>query len=127
VALGLVAVLAIAVQLPALISLSRVRVSQRDFRHGRIEAARNAAQEAVDAEPWAATPYVQRGLLEEAAGNLPRAAADILRAERAEPRNWRHPLLLARILAEQDDPGGAIAAYRRARALRPLSPVFKGP
>lgn len=118
------ALLAVAVQLPPMVSLSRVRASQGDFRRGHVEAARNAAQEAVDAEPWAATPYVQRGLLEEAAGDLAAAAADIVRAERAEPTNWRHPLLLARIRAEQDDPAGAIAAYERARVLRPLSPIF---
>jgi hypothetical protein len=124
-ALAVAAVLAIAVQLPPLISLSRVRASQEAFRRGDLEAAANAAQEAVDAEPWAATPYVQRGLLEESAGDLGRAASDIVRAERAEPENFRHPLLLARILAEQDDPGAAIAAYRRALVLRPLSPVFR--
>jgi O-antigen ligase len=120
------AVLAIAVQLPPMVSLSRVRASQRDFRRGDVEAARNAAQEAVDAEPWGATSYVQRGLLEESADDLGAAAADLLRAERAEPTNWRHPLLLARIRAEQEDPAAAIAAYKRARALRPLSPVFRG-
>jgi tetratricopeptide (TPR) repeat protein len=106
------------------VSLSRVRTSQRYAAQGNAEAALTAAQEAVDAEPWAATPYVQRGLLEEAADDLPAATADVLRAQQAEPQNWRHPLLLARLLAEQDDVAGAVKAYKRARALRPLSERF---
>lgn len=119
-----VALLAVAVQLPPLVSLSRVRASQRAYRAEDPAAARSAAVDAVDAEPWAAAPYVQRGLLEEASGELDKATADVLRAQQVEPTNWRHPLLLARLLAKQDDAKGAIAAYKRARSLRPLSPRF---
>jgi hypothetical protein len=117
----------IAVQLPPLVSLSRVRASQRAVARHDPEAARTAAADAIDAEPWAATPYVQRGLLEEETGDLRAATGDIRRAEALEPTNWRHPLLLARILAEQGDVDGTIAAYRRARRLRPLSERFAQP
>jgi Flp pilus assembly protein TadD len=122
---ALLAVAAVLAQLPPLVSLSQVRASQDAFSLGRVETALAEAEDAVEAEPWAATPYVQRGLLAESRGALGPAVADLLRAERAEPTNWRHPLLLARLLAEQGDADGAVAAYRRARALRPLSERFR--
>jgi tetratricopeptide (TPR) repeat protein len=127
VVLVLLSLVAIAVQLPALASTSALRESQAAFRANDEEEARAAAADAISASPWAAAPYAQRALLHEAAGRLEAAAADVRRAARREPTNWRHPLLLARIEAERGRPKAALAAFERARRLRPLSSFFADP
>jgi hypothetical protein len=122
--LAVVAVVAGLVQLPGLVSTSRIRDSQQKISHGDVGAALAIASDAVDAEPWAASPYVQRGLVEESAGELKAASVDLRRAESREPDNWRHPLILARIDAERGDARAALADFARARRLRPQSPFF---
>lgn len=121
---GLVAVSAIAflVQLPGLASTISTRDSQSAFDRGDSAAALSDATQAIDAEPWAATPYSQRALVEEAQGQLTAARADLVRAQKREPTNYRHPLILARVEAELGNPQAALADFRRARALRPRSP-----
>ncbi len=84
-----------------------------------------AVADAIATEPWAAAPYAQRALLWERLGRLPAAEADLRRSIEREPENWRYALLLARVLAVQGEPERAVAAYRRARALRPLASVFE--
>lgn len=123
---ALLAIAACLLQLPNLISTSSVRESQAAYRAGDLEAAFAAAGEAVDAQPWAATPYSQRALLAEAAGELDPARADALLAIEREPTNWRHRLLLARIEAKRDEPDAAVDAYQEAERLWPASP-FLGP
>ena len=125
VAAAAIAVIACLIQLPGLVSTSEVRHSQASVRAGALEKAQLQANDAIAAEPWAAAPYVQRGLVEERQGRLRAARVDLLRAVAREPTNWRHPLLLARIEAELGDPRAALAAYERARRLHPLSPVFR--
>ena len=122
----LVAVCAVLVQLPPLVSTSKVRESQAAVLAGDERAAAGAVQDAIAAEPWAATPYVQRALLAERAGLLGAALRDVDRAQEREPTNWRHPLLRARILAEQGRPRPALEAYREAKRLRPRSGRFGG-
>jgi Flp pilus assembly protein TadD len=85
------------------------------------------ADEAVEAEPWAATPYVQRALLAESAGRLRPAVADLERATRREPTNWRPWLLLARVEAERGRVQAALRDFRKARSLRPHSVFFALP
>jgi hypothetical protein len=121
---AVLALLAIAVQLPPLASTSAVRASQRAAARSDVPAATNAAADAVAASPWSASPYVQRALLAEARGDLDDAAADVMRAIRRESTNWRHHLLLARIEAERGHPREALTAAERARRLRPLSSFF---
>jgi SAM-dependent methyltransferase len=118
------AVIAALVQLPGLVSVSSMRRSQALAQGGSSKAALAKANDAIQAEPWAASPYVQRGLLEEAAGDLRAARTDLLRARRREPTNWRHPLVLARIDAEQGHVPAALANARAARRLRPRSAFF---
>jgi tetratricopeptide (TPR) repeat protein len=125
-ALGLAA-LALAVclvQLPGLASTSHIRDSREAFRAGARAEAVEEADHAIEAEPWAASPYVQRAVLEESAGALVAAAVDIRRAVEREPTNWRHYLALARIEAKRGRGRRALAAYRQARRLRPRSPFF---
>jgi tetratricopeptide (TPR) repeat protein len=115
------------VQLPPLVSTSEIRKSQDAFRRHDVETAFDKANQAIDAEPWAASPYVQRGLLSEATGDLGAAGTDVGRAARYEPTNWRHPLLLARIEAERGNARLALEEYRRARGLRPASAFVNRP
>ena len=121
----LLAVLACLVELPGLVSTSEVRRSQSSVRTGAFDNALRQANDAIDAEPWAATPYVQRALVEERTGRLAAARVDLQRAISREPTNWRHPLTLARVEAELGDSQAALRYYQRARRLHPLSPVFK--
>jgi O-Antigen ligase len=116
VALGIVVAL---MQLPSLASTSATRKSQHQFNKDQTEAALASANDAVQAEPWAASPYVQRALVEESMDQLTAARNDLLRAQRKEPVNWRQPLLLARIDAERGDADAALADYKRAKQLRP--------
>jgi hypothetical protein len=114
--LGIVAAL---IQLPALASTTDTRRSQSQFAANKTEAALASANDAIQAEPWAASPYVQRALVEESMDQLNAARLDLLRAEKREPKNWRQPLLLARIDAERGDANAALADYKRAKQLRP--------
>jgi hypothetical protein len=116
VVLGIVVAL---IQLPSLASTTATRKSQHQFSKDQTEAALASANDAVQAEPWAASPYVQRALVEESMDQLTAARNDLLRAQGKEPLNWRQPLLLARIDAERGDADAALADYKRAKQLRP--------
>ena len=76
------AVLALLVQLPGLVSTSKVRDSQAAVRAADVRDAGLAATDAVEAEPWAASPFIQRALVEETSGDLA-AAADSTSAVRS--------------------------------------------
>lgn len=119
------AVFACLVQVPGLVATTRLRASQSDLRAGASGAALKAATDAITTEPWAASPYAQRGLVEEAVGDLALAAADLRRAASREPTNFRYPLVLARVDTEAGNPGSALAMYRQARTLRPASVFFE--
>jgi tetratricopeptide (TPR) repeat protein len=121
------AVVAALIQLPGLASVARTRDSQADFDRGNNTAALSEATSAINAEPWAASPYVQRALVLESLGRLDAARVDLLRAEKREPDNYAHPLVLSRIDAERGDARAAVADLRKARALRPASPFVAPP
>jgi tetratricopeptide (TPR) repeat protein len=111
--------LAIALQLPSTVAVSQVRRSQHAADAHRFERAIQHADDAIAAEPWAATPYLQRALVLESAGQLGAARTAILQAAGREPTNWRHQAILARIEAELGHPKAALAAFARARRLHP--------
>jgi tetratricopeptide (TPR) repeat protein len=119
------ALVALLVQLPGLVSTSRVRDSQSSFRAGDAEGALTEATEAADAEPWAASPFAQRALVEEASGRLKAAAVDARRAIEREPTNWRHRVVLARIEAKRGNVEAALEAFRAGEQLRPEADVFQ--
>lgn len=103
--------------LPPMVSLHNVRESQRAVAAGDATEARRAAQDAVDSQPWAATPYLQRALLAEREGRLGSARADIRQAIEREPTNWRHWTVLARVEAQAGETAAALRAWTRARRL----------
>jgi hypothetical protein len=124
VALAVAALIAIAIPLA---STSLVRQSQADARDGDSAAALEHARSAQNVQPGAATPRVQEALLLEAEGDYAGAEEAALAATEREPTNWRTWLLLSRIEAKQGRAVAAVAAYRRAKSLNPLSPVFTAP
>jgi cytochrome c-type biogenesis protein CcmH/NrfG len=121
-----IALVALVVQLPGLVSTSQVRSSRESFQARDFDRALGQATDAVQAEPWAAGPYAQRALVEEGIGRLSDASADLRRAIEREPDNWRHRLVLARVEAERGHADSAIRAYRAARRLRSGSSLFTG-
>jgi Flp pilus assembly protein TadD len=120
-----IALLAVAVQLPPLAGVSALRASQAAAREHDDHRARAAAGDAAAILPWAASPHVQLALLAESRGDLAVAEREARDAIALEPTNWSHPLLLARVLAERGDAPAALAAFVRARELRPKAAVFR--
>jgi Flp pilus assembly protein TadD len=101
-----------------------VRESQAEVRAGDLEGALESARSAASVEPYAATPKLQEALVLELLGDLDAAAAAGREATEAEATNWRTWQVLSRLEAKRGDVGASIAAYRRARALNPRSPLF---
>jgi tetratricopeptide (TPR) repeat protein len=110
---------AVAVLLPALSATSQVRGSEQAARRGDLDLALGRANDAVAAEPWASSPYLQRALVEELAGRLRAGAQDAQRAADREPVNYRTWLVLSRIQAERGQVRTALADYRRAKERKP--------
>jgi len=119
--LAVVAVVIALIALPAVASTRLVRESQEAFRAGDDQKALDDADAAVDAQPWAAEPWVQRGLVLEAVGRVDAAATDFRRATVREPTNYRLYYPLIRVETLRNRPDEAIAAYQEQRRLRPLS------
>ncbi len=118
------AVTAAWLQFPGLRSTLDIRASQSAEVRGNGALALAHAQAAVRAEPWAATPHEQESLVLEAGRRFAAAAAEERRAVQAEPDDYAHWLILARIRLEQGRVDIALADYRRAHALRPRGEVF---
>jgi O-Antigen ligase len=121
------ALLLAAVQVPGLVSTQRLRASERDLDRGQLSAALDEADEAVDAEPWAASPYAMRATVLERFGDLAPASTDARDAIDREPDNWRHHLLLARIEAERGHRRLARSELAEARRLAPRYLFPAGP
>lgn len=118
------AALALLVQLPGLGGLTAIRRSQDSVRAGRMADAVGEARDAIAAEPWASTPYVQRALVLERLGRLRLAQADAERGVDHEPQAFATRLVLSRIELERGHTRRGLRDYERARRLRPRSLVF---
>jgi tetratricopeptide (TPR) repeat protein len=106
------------------VSTERSRASESELAKGDAASAKDLAGQAITAEPWAATPYAVRALALERLGDIAAAKRDVQRAFDREPENWRHPLLLARLDAEQGDRAGVESELREVRRLAPRSPYL---
>ena len=78
-----------------------------------LPAAVDSAQDAIDAEPWAASPRLQLGLVYERQGKLEDARRRSADAAEREPENWRIPLVLARVHQRLGDRAAARRDYPR--------------
>ena len=121
VVLAVLSLVAIAVPLA---TTNAVRQSQAAATSGNTSLALGDARAATRLEPSAASPQLQSALVLELWGAFAGAAATARKATVDEPRNWSTWLVDSRIEAEAGDPRASVAAYRRARALNPRSPLF---
>lgn len=125
--LAIAALVLCLLQLPGLVSTSEIRESQSAFARGDLPAALAHANDAIETEPWASAPYVQRALILERAGRLPQSVSDLNRAADRAPNDWRIFLITARVEASRGDTPAALRAYRRAEELRPRGKFFATP
>lgn len=86
---------------------------------GNLPVAVDRAETARSIEPWAATPYVQLGLLAESQGDYTTAAARLTQAIAREDGNWQLYYLRARVEHEAGDEAAARADLAEARRLNP--------
>ena len=111
-------------QIPGLVSTQRVRASEAALAVGDESGARVLAEQAIDAEPWAAAPHAQLAVVEREAGNLGAAQDEIEAAIEREPESWEWPLVLAPIQVARDDRRGAIRTFGAGRELAPRLPFY---
>ena len=88
---------------------------------GDLAGATTAAESARSIEPWAASPYVELGLLAQAQGEYQRAAKMLGDAIEREDHNWQLYYLRARVEAEAGNEAAAEADLERATQLNPLA------
>jgi hypothetical protein len=96
--------------------------SQGAVTRGDLTSATDHAETARSIEPWAASPYLQLGLVAEQSGDLPRAAEMLGKAIDREDRNWVLYALRSRIEREAGEKAAAQRDYEEAHRLNPLEP-----
>jgi len=99
--------------------------SQAAAAEGNFGVAVEKADTARSIEPWAASPYVQLGLLAEVEGDYATATEQMSKAIDREEGNWLLYYLRARIQHEAGDEAAARADRRRALELNPLEPCLQ--
>jgi O-antigen ligase len=126
VGLGVAWIAAIALVGPLLID-REIKESQSAAAAGNVGAAVDHAETARSIEPWAASPYVQLGLLAgELQSDYPTAIARFTQAIEREDRNWQ--LYYLRAGAEQavGNAAAAQADLEKAKQLNPRAPELRG-
>jgi O-antigen ligase len=103
------------------IDSSRAAATREDFG-----AAVDHASTARSIEPWAASPYVQLGLLAERQGDYRAAIEHFGHAIEREDRNWQWYYLRSRVEHEAGVTAKAKADLQRARKLNPQAPCLAG-
>ncbi|HET7510343.1 MAG TPA: O-antigen ligase family protein [Solirubrobacterales bacterium] len=86
---------------------------------GNLPVAVDRAETARSIEPWAATPYLQLGLLAESQGDYATATARLSQAIEREDHNWQLYYLRARVQHEAGDEAAAKANLAEAQRLNP--------
>jgi O-antigen ligase len=92
---------------------------------GDFGSAVNHANTARSIEPFAASPYVQLGLLAEAQGDYATAAERYTQAIDREDRNWQLYYLRSRVEHEAGNESAAQADLERARELNPRASCLR--
>ena len=96
-----------------------ITASQNAAADGDIPSAVSHADTARSIEPWAASPYVQLGLLAEVQGDYPSAILHFGDAIERENHNWQWYYLRSEAEHEVGDEAAAQADIERARELNP--------
>jgi O-antigen ligase len=97
-----------------------INESTKAAESSELEAARSHANTAKSIEPWAATPYLQLGLLARLEGNDEEAIERFGQAIDREDQNWTLFYLRAQALHEMGKKEAAQADLEEARRLNPL-------
>jgi hypothetical protein len=119
--LGMAWIAALALVGPLLVE-REIKASQKAAAEGDIPAAISHADTARSIEPWAASPYVQLGLIAQFQGDYPEAVHRLSQAIDREDRNWQLYYLRSGMRAQAGDSAGAEADLELARELNPLEP-----
>ena len=93
---------------------------------GNIAGAVDHADNARSIEPWAASPYLQLGLIAERRGEYDLATERLSQAIEHEDGNWELYALRSRVEAAAGDNAAALADLEKARELNPLAPQLEG-
>ena len=118
------ALVAAASQVPTLVSTERTRASGTALAQRDPARAVQLADDAIRAEPWAASPYAQKALALLAEGRLTEARDEINRAIDREKTNWRWLLIRAQIDSRAGDTNAVNADLVFAKTLAPRSPYL---
>jgi hypothetical protein len=102
-----------------------IEESQTAVAAGNLTGATDHAETARSIEPWAASPYLQLGLVAERAGEYPRAGEMLGKAIEREDRNWALYALRSRVEGEAGEPAPARRDLEHARRLNPLAPQLR--
>ncbi|HEX2127847.1 MAG TPA: hypothetical protein VHF58_01370, partial [Solirubrobacterales bacterium] len=109
------AVLAAASQVPGLVSTARERESTDALAGGDLARAQELADDAIDAEPWSATAYLQRAAVEVADGRLGDARSDVREAIERDPEAWRPWFALVQVDLARGNEASAERAFSKLR------------
>lgn len=91
-----------------------------------VSGALEHAKRARSIEPWAASPYVQLGLLAELQGEYETAAIEFTHAINREDHNWQWYYLRSKVEHEAGNEAAALADLERARKLNPRAACLQG-
>jgi O-antigen ligase len=125
VALVLAWVAALALMGPLLVE-RELDQSQSAAARSDLGAAVDHAANARSIEPWAASPYVQLGLLSERQGDYAAAIEHFGDAIDREDRNWQWYYLRSRVERAAGEEPAALADLARARQLNPKAECLRG-
>ncbi|HEU4736514.1 MAG TPA: O-antigen ligase family protein, partial [Solirubrobacterales bacterium] len=103
------------------IDASQAAAAEEDFG-----AAIDHASTARSIEPWAASPYVQLGLLAERQGDYSGAIVYFTHVIEREDRNWQWYYLRSRVEHEAGQAAKAKADLERAREMNPQAECLRG-
>jgi O-antigen ligase len=104
-----------------------IDASQAAAARENLSAAIDHADNARSIEPWAASPYVQLGLLAERQGDYPTAIAHFSDAIEREDRNWQWYYLRSRVEQAAGEEDAALTDLGRARELNPRAGCLQEP
>jgi O-Antigen ligase len=122
--LTLAALVLAASLVPSLVSTQRTRASGTALAQGDSERAVQLADDAIRAEPWAASPYAQKAVALQAEGRLTEARDEINKAVDRDRANWRYLLIRAQIDSRAGDRHAAATDLILAKTLAPRSPFL---
>jgi O-Antigen ligase len=102
-----------------------INASKDAVAAGNVTSAVDHAETARSIEPWAASPYLQLGLIAERRGEYELAVERLTQAIEREEGNWELYALRSRVEAAAGDDAGALADLEKARELNPLAPQLQ--